>query len=193
MKKQIVLIAACCCLSGMAHAVSITFDFRNAVSLYTALDDKAGPVSFTNNGLIAVFTASDGTMNRTTDGFGINSISLGNDDTDAFDAGEWMTVTFNQSVVITNVKVSSWSAGVDEGQIKIGGTTVYTVTATGNHSLNNIVPAGTILCIESTAGNLGNGWSLDSISVDTVPEPATLLLFSMGGLLAWVARRASYG
>lgn len=185
------ILTVLCCLAGRSEAAAVTFDFRNAAGLYAALDDKAGSVSFTNNGLTAVFTASDGTMNRTTDGFGINSVSFGSDDADAFDAGEWISITFDQPVVVTNIKVSSWSTGADEGQVRIGDSTVYTLNATGNHLLDDTVPSGAVLRIGSTAGNVGNGWSLDSISVDTVPEPATLLLVCSGGLMVWTARRIS--
>ena len=73
------------------------FDFRDDVDLYSALTGQAGPISFTNNGLVATFSASDGTMNRTADGFGINA-SLPFDDTDAFDNGEWIDITFDMAI-----------------------------------------------------------------------------------------------
>lgn len=190
MKNTVIVAIVICLLAGLAESAVITFDFRNNPDLYTALDDLAGPVSFTNAGLVATFTASEGAMNRTTSGFGINGVS-GSDDTDAFDIGEWITITFNQDVTITNVTVSSWSAGADEGQVKFGGSTAYTISSTGSHVLDYAISAGTVLRIENTAGTFGNGWSLDSINVSAVPEPATFGLLGLGGLMVWMLRRAS--
>jgi hypothetical protein len=191
MKKSIVASMAVGLLAGSAESDIVTFDFRNNAALYAALDDQAGPVLFTIAGLTATFTASDGTMNRTTSGFGINSVSLGIDDTDAFDVGEWITISFNKAVTITNVTVSSWNPGFDEGQVKIGASPVFTVFSTGSHVLDDTVPMGTVLRIDSTSGTFNNGWSLDSLSVNVVPEPATVTLAVLGGLMTWMLRRAS--
>ncbi|HKL20770.1 MAG TPA: hypothetical protein VJ904_03125, partial [Tichowtungia sp.] len=93
------LLTACLlttALCGASHAATL-FDFNNNSDLNSALDDQAGPVSFTNSGLIATFTASDGTMNRTSNnGLGINS-TISGDDTAAFDVGEWIDITFESA------------------------------------------------------------------------------------------------
>lgn len=141
------------------------FDFRDDVDLYSALTGQAGPISFTNNGLVATFSASDGAMNRTADGFGINA-SLPFDDTDAFDNGEWIDITFDMAIALTNVDVSSWSAGSDQATIYVDDAISGTITATGGHAFDIYVPTGQVLRISSTGGFAGNGWSLDSITVE---------------------------
>ena len=164
------LLPACllvCALSGAAEEGAL-FDFRNDVALYTALAGQSGPVSFTNNGMVATFTASDGTMNRTASGFGLNSTIPG-DDTDAFDVGEWIDVTFGSGVTLTTLSVSSWStANGDEATLYVGGTNSAIITNTGNHALNICVAAGEVLRISCSAGTIGNGWSLEGIAVQNL-------------------------
>jgi hypothetical protein len=64
---------------GIARA-DVVFDLYgpsssepSALALY--LDDEAGPLSYTNSGIVATFSTPDGVMNRTTSGFGINGSS----------------------------------------------------------------------------------------------------------------------
>ncbi len=152
---------------------SILFDFANDAALYGALDDQPGPVAFTNSGLPATFTASDGEMNRTASGFGINAAASG-DDTAGFDVGEWIDIVFDTAIRLTNVNVSSWGTG-DQAAIYINSISNGVMNTTGNHPFNLVVPAGQVLRIESTAGTVGNGWSLDSLTVSTdtnTPSPA---------------------
>lgn len=171
------------------HA-DITFDFFDSAVLYGTLDDQAGPLSYTNSGIVATFTASDGSMNRTTGGFGLNS-SSDSDDTDAFDLGEWLDITFDQAVTFTGLNVSSWNAGMDEASIFVEGRHEGLVTATGDHVFNIYVEKDEVLRLSSTSGVLGNGWSLNSMDVVAVPEPVTITLLGAGGVVMWVLRRSS--
>ena len=167
MKRLLPACLLACALSGAAEAGDV-FDFRNDAALYAALAGQSGPVSFTNNGMVATFTASDGAMNRTSGGFGLNSTIPG-DDTDAFDVGEWINITFGSSVTLTNVSVSSWSAANgDAATLYVNGTNSAVITNTGNHALSIRVAGGEVLRISCTAGTVGNGWSLDSIAVQDI-------------------------
>lgn len=58
MKKN---LFSCLLIAAFCNVVSagILFDFENNTALIDALDDQNSPVSFTNSGLGATFTASD--------------------------------------------------------------------------------------------------------------------------------------
>jgi hypothetical protein len=165
MKKLLTTCLLTAMLGGGAHA-EVLFDFRNDAALYGALSGQSGPVTVTNSGVVATFTASDGTMNRTGSGFGINSVSLGSDDTDAFDIGEWIDITFATAVALSNVTVSSWNAGIDQAVIYVDGVSNSVITSGASHNFDISVPTGQVLRISSTAGNFNNGWSLDSLTVE---------------------------
>lgn len=154
---------------------SVTFDFRNDADLYGALDDETGPITYTNNGLVATFTTTNGTMNRTGSGFGINTAGTSADDTVGFDTNEWIDITFAVPVALTNVETASWG-GTDTAIISINGTSNGVITAGGNTPFELIIPSGQTLRIAATNGTVGNGWSLESITVRTdtnaPPTPA---------------------
>lgn len=150
---------------------SVTFDFAGDTdpNLYPVLDGESGPISYTNQGLAATFTASTGTMNRTTGGFGIDT-SVSGEDADKFDIGEWIDIVFDIPVILTNINVSNWSTMYgDEATIFVNGTSNGVINSTGDHSFDITVSSGEILRIAGTGGAItNNGWSLNSITVRTI-------------------------
>jgi len=191
-KKLLPTCLLVCALSGAA--VAVVFDFIGNVALYTALDVQTGPVSFTNGSVVATFTASDGVMNRTASSFGLNS-NISGDDTDAFDKGEWIDITFESVVTLTHVDVSSWNAGEDQATISLEEISIGLITSTGSHSFNIGIATGKILRISSTAGLAGNGWSLKSIAVQTgiiTPTNTPPVLASIGNPSLTVSNALSF-
>ena len=155
---------------------NVTFDFANDADLYGALDDKSSTVTYTNQGLVATFTPSDGTMNRTDSGFGLNGDTVSGDDTDAFDNNEWLDITFDRAVILTNINVAGWSTN-DTAVIYVNGVSNGVITGSTQTPLDTefdlLVPATQVLRIAETNGIFSEGWSLESISVllDTNPPP----------------------
>ena len=114
MKNSVLVVGLMCAVNSFA--VLVNFNLKADALVYSLLDNK-GSGSVTNGGLIVTLTTSNGVMNRTTSGFGING--AGTDDTDALNAGQYIDLAFNQDVTFSNLSVSSWGAS-DAGEIRLG-------------------------------------------------------------------------
>ncbi len=168
-------------------ATLVDFDLRNNVAIYSVLDNQSSG-AVTNGGIIATLTASEGTLNRTVDGFGING--PGTDDTDALNSNQWIDVVFNQSVIFSNLNVSSWNVGTDVGDVQLGDLFVSQggVTGTGDTAYNFSVEAGQIVRLLAVNTEATNGFSVDSFTV-AIPEPSVLAFWGMTGLGFVAVRR----
>ena len=164
-----------------------TFDLLNDSAIYTVLDNQAS-ASVTNNGIIATFTASDGELNRTSLGFGVNG--AGTDDTDALNAGQYIDLAFDQDVSFLNVNVSSWGAS-DAGVVQLGPLfDSQGDLSSGDTAFDFAVLAGTTVRILATADSgATNGFSVNSFTVDTIPEPAVIGLLGIGSGFMLLTRK----
>ncbi len=169
------------------QAMPIQFDFRSP--LIETLDEAVS-FNLSSGGLILTVATSDGLLNRTNNGFGVNATGAG-DNTDALDAGsgfsESLTFQFNLPVSLIGFTVSGVGSQ-DIGEYVVHPAAVVTFDSSGLHSLDNqLLLAGERLGIMHVAGN---GFSLDSLSVEmaSVPAPATLPLLFAGLLLTAMVR-----
>lgn len=170
-----------------AFALPIQFDFRD--ESIEALDEQPS-FSLTQNGITLSASTASGVFNRTSTGFGVNASGAG-DDTDALDGGsgvlEFIDFSFDTDVILNSFTVSGLGSQ-DIGQYLYNGLAPVDFTLTGVQSLGEILlPVGNGLSIYYIAGN---GFSLDQLTVSrfTVPEPATLFLFSVPLLLLGTGR-----
>ena len=158
-----------------------TFDLHGDASVYSLLDNQASG-SVTNGGLVVTLTASDGVLNRTSLGFGING--AGTDDTDGINAGQYIDLVFNQDVSFENVNISSWGAS-DAGEVQLGplfdtqGSLAKDDTAFGFDVLK--ADANVVRILATADSGATNGFSVNSFTVDTIPEPAVIGLLGIGG------------
>jgi hypothetical protein len=185
--KKFALLAAALLVAIDGRAGLVGFDLKNDSSVYSRLDDRASG-SVTNNGVIVTLTASDGVMNRTASGFGINA--PGTDDTDALNSGQYIDLVFGADVVFSSLTVSSWGSG-DQGQIQYGPSLVSSapIAGTGETVFNIAVAANETLRIAAISDTApDNGFSLDGFTV-AVPEPAVLGLMGIGSGLLMLGRR----
>ena len=175
--------------ASAASALPITFDLRDPI---IETFDEVNSFPLTQSGLTAVLTAlptifneppvRNVLLNQTASSFGINVENTtcgGAEDSALLDGGctgEAMQIVFDANVVLTSLRVSSFGS-TDVGLVTIGGTT-FTISSTGVLALGNtFLAAGSPWSVAFTAGN---GFSLDSFTVDTAPEPLTLLLVGTG-------------
>ena len=184
--------AVCIAIIGLGFAVNtfgslVTFDLLGDFPTYSLLDNQASG-SVTNGGLIATLSASEGVLNRTAGGFGINGV--GTDDTDALNTGQYIDIKFDQAVTFSNLNVSSWGVS-DAGEVQWGAgfNSQESISGTGDTAYYFSVDAGATVRILATADSgATNGFSVDSFTV-AIPEPAVAGLIGLTGLSLLVARR----
>lgn len=174
-------------LAANVFADVLSFDLKGDAAVYGLLDDKMSG-SVTNSGLVVTVTASDGVLNRTSSGFGVNG--AGTDDTDALNIGQYIDLVFNRNVSFSNLVVSSWGAS-DAGEVRLGPAFVSqgSISGSGDTPFDFMVDAGETVRIFATADSgASNGFSIDGFSA-VVPEPAVLCLVAAGSGTLMLCRR----
>ena len=187
MKQILVTCLVILGCSVSAFSDSINFDLLGDSAIYSHLDNQSTAI-ITNNGLIATFTASEGVMNRTTSGFGING--PGSDDTHGLNTSQYIQITFDQDVTFTNLNISSWGAS-DAGEVQLGSafTSQGSISGTGDTAYNFTVSQGTAIRIIATADTASNnGFSVDEFTV-AIPEPSSAALIGIAGFILITIRR----
>ncbi len=191
MKRMLITLLVLCAV--FVASAEVTFNLFGDSDLYLYLDNEAGPLSYTNSGVVATFTGVGGDMNRTTSGFGINASGSG-DTTFALDVNEAFDVSFDQVVQITALDFRNFESG-EAINVIIGSTTNLiefadldngTTDTYGGFSWE-VSPKDTTVRFEVVGST--DVIAIDSITV--VPEPATVAMFGVGGLIAFIIRRSA--
>ncbi len=194
-----ILVVFCTLLSTRAYTFPITFNLRGADG---AIVDDLSSGSITKDGLTATLAANIGELNKTNNGFGINTPG-GGDDTDAIDGGlgvELISIRFDRLVTFDQLALSLFTPTEAAGLDIAGISTILPGTIPSidiyDFSTDNIVSIGESVVL--TFG-VGNGFSFDEFTVTPVddsdpvvaPEPATIIFFGIGlsGLGARYLRR----
>jgi hypothetical protein len=189
MKNFAIITLLAWSLAGHAHAGLITFDLLGDSAIYSVLDNQAAG-SVVVDGLTATLTASDGVLNRTASGFGVNGTPT-TDDTDALNTDQYIDIVFDQTVVFSNLNISSWNSGTDVGEVQLGSsfTTQGGIQGTGDTDYHFQVNHGETIRIFATNTDVGNGFSVDSFTVEAIPEPAVIGFIFLTGIGLLAARR----
>lgn len=184
------LVLSMALFPGFGNA-DVVFDLLGDSTIYNQLDGESSS-SVIKGGYGATLMASEGTLNRTASGFGING--PGADDTDALILGQYIDITFDQPVYFKTLNVSSWNTSFDIGDVLLGSGAVYfsqgAISGRGDTGYNFAVNSGQSVRIKAIATeNIGNGFSVDSFTIAGIPEPAVLSLVILFGIGSLVARR----
>jgi hypothetical protein len=202
MKKAIIIITFVGMALNGVHAELLTFDLinKNGVpwdgvpsGVYTnagsGLTLEAAMFAYLNGSY-----SSGSQLNSTATAFGINSPTAA-DDASYFDTNngqEALWVSFDRAVTIKSITVSSFTAGnVETGAYQVANGGLVNFTAGGTYTVNAALSQGSFFKIIAVDEGGGNGWSLNSFTVEAVPEPAAAALLGLGGVMAWMLRRAS--
>ena len=168
-------------LTSSTYAATITFNLRD-----TNLETEIESGSFTQSGLTINLISNQGNLNQTASSFGVNNTAGSLDETSLLDGGEnpeFIDISFDQTVLITGITLSSYSNGSDTADFSIHTFSPndlpaqFAATDIYNFSTNNLLNIGETATIRWLTGN---GFSFDSITVETtavlVPEPSSLPL-----------------
>lgn len=190
-----ILVISCFLFSGtcsVAQADLITFGREHVVG--NSLIDELTSGSITRGGLTATFTANLGVLNANGTSFGINDLDSADDPArlDTFNGVvEFITVTFDQPVTFTQLTLQDFSPG-ETAILKIGPNVSPAIdpltAAIDAYDFTNDgyqIALGQSLVISS---GVGNGFSLESFQVNTVPEPSCLSV-ALPALAALLVRR----
>jgi hypothetical protein len=202
MKKIIATFVCSLILLSGARAELFTFDLVNKEG---AVWDNVSSGIYTNTGaqltlratMQAYLSGSVSTgslLNSTASAFGINSPTSA-DDAATFDTNngqEAIWVSFDRDVTIKSITVTSFSAGnVETGAYQVASGNSVNFTAGGTYNMDAVLTQGSFFKVTAINEGGGNGWSLSSFTVEAVPEPATALMLSFGGIAVWIVRRSS--
>ena len=193
-----ILLALLPCEAARADLIPIVLDNSNE----NAAIDGVQSGSIVRQGLTITLTANVGKLNATQDSYGVDADGS-NDLSALLDAGsgtiEEISFSFDQSVIFTQLTLELYSiddANPESASLTIGlnptlllpptraGKDVYDFTSA------NFLPAGQSAIVRYVSGN---GFSLEGIQVNTVPEPTTFTLsaLAMAGLMLRRRRRRS--
>ncbi len=205
MKRRLIALLILCA-AFVASAEVFVLDFEDALGVggymdgltsgvyTTAQNGVTLEVTFTSGG-----TAGDDEFNLTGTGFGINN-SGGGDDTDALDDSEFITFSFNLDGTFQSIEFDRLGSGTDDtGDLSFDGGSVFNFDGDSDNPLaiNTLFSINQIITLEHTgdlspdSGTNTRGFGLEKIIVNVVPEPATIAMFGIGGLIAFIIRRSA--
>lgn len=190
-----ILILTAGALSAGAATVVLTTDGTSTGDSLDGIGTTPTAVSVVEiPGLTLTFSTAleDHTLNANAGDFGVDSLFSG-EVNDRFDHGETVFMSFDKDVGITKLDFSDFDSGETFNFI-IGSVTNAVAHADLSNKTSDYienftwtVSAGETIRLE--VDGVGDSLSLDSLDMTIIPEPATVGLLVLAGLMAGVIRR----
>lgn len=191
-------------LTALSAQATIIYDFINNSDAEVmtggpgnswAVSDENGTRTLTTVDVIGTdgSSALDGS-NNTVNVESYNSVSIrswdGSGQSSGIDYGEAWVISFDGDVKLTEIEFESQSEG---SQVTLSSAAFDDIVSTdttlpSRWSLDVEVSGGTSIVIENT-GDIDDGWRIESITVEVIPEPGTLGLISACAFGAFFIRR----
>ena len=177
---------------------AVTYDFTGKGGLFDGETSVDVPLTDSVTGLSTTMTveASGGTLNSNSGDFGVNAPGSG-DTTDVIEDGEAIDLTFDSDIELNSIDFGGIGSDLADGAtLTIGTFTIdlFTNVSGFNGNTDVYTPATHIAITAGTPINLQVASStadfdLETIDISVVPEPGSVALLGLGGLLM-LRRRA---
>ncbi|MCF7848147.1 MAG: hypothetical protein K9M45_04795, partial [Kiritimatiellales bacterium] len=188
--KKLLMILGIVLVAGLVQGELITFEFGSAGASGLDLDElHIGTTTISG----VVMTATAGSVvgdefNQTATSFGINAAGTG-DDTDQIDGGsmvdEFMTFYFDKPGTLVSIDFGSLITGdSDTGNVFSAAASLNLDFHNDNTDGSDVLTVGSNF-LAGAANSFtisyksGNGFALEGITIDAIPEPATIGLLGM--------------
>lgn len=170
--------------SSTLSAATIVYDLRDAAQT-TAIESG----SYLVDGVKLSMSSDQGALNQTSSFFGINHGGAG-DDTDQIDGvagAETLSFSFETNGTLDLLVMSDYGT-LDTFELRKNGTLVLNLVNQGQ--VDEFSPAESFIPTDEFTLTYtgGNGASLDSMTITTLPEPSGSLLLSIGGAILLLRR-----
>jgi hypothetical protein len=196
-------LLACSFIAAGVQAETFVFHTGSASGAAGDAFDDDTTDSYTQNNITLTASASgpgsDSVFNVTSSSFGINAEASG-DDTDQFDTGaggaEIMTFSFNEAGTFDSIDFASLTEDTEtEAVLSFTGGNTFNINNANTDggdvftlSTPEAFTANQQITLSTSSDN--HNFALQSFTV-TIPEPASLALVGLGGLLIAGRRRRS--